>query len=107
MNARSWMRVAIGVLSIAILGAIGWPWVAISIGAASYPTTASGEAANVVIAGPDAYATLADRGFAIFDLATHKQIAIVAPPAGSGSVDDLAVADGLLFVLDARPPGHL
>jgi hypothetical protein len=33
--------------------------------------------------------------------------AVLAPGEGAGSVDDLALADGLLFALDARAPGHL
>jgi hypothetical protein len=85
----------------------GWPWVALAVHASSYPVTASGETANVVIADRVAYATRADRGFEVIDVATQKRFAFVPPPSGSESVDDLSVADHFLFALDARPPGHL
>src|SRR5258705_8772507 len=102
-----WIRIAGAALIAVVLAIFGWPWVALGVHAASYPVTGSGEAANVVIAGSTAYATLADRGFAILDVASGRRLAMVPPPAGSESVDDLATADGLLFALDARPPGHL
>src|SRR5262245_23830663 len=82
-------------------------WVSLATHAASYRTTATGEAGNVVIHGPFAYATLAEQGLVLEDLETGTTVARIPPPAGSGSVDDLAVADALLFVLDARPPGAL
>lgn len=88
-------------------GASGCAWVALGFSSASYRTTKSGESANVVISGTTAYGTLADRGFEIVDLNHSERRRTIAPPAGSESVDDLAVADGFLFALDARKPGHL
>jgi hypothetical protein len=82
-------------------------WVSLASHAASYRATAAGEAGNVVIYGPYAYSTLAEQGLALTALATGQAVARVPPPAGSQSIDDLAVADGLLFVLDARAPGFL
>ena len=82
-------------------------WVALGISSARYRTTGSSESANVVISGWTAYGTLADRGLEIVDLNHPGQGRRVPPPADSESVDDLAVADGFLFVLDARKPGHL
>ena len=101
---RRW--IAAGVL---VLGASGWGcgWVALGYNSARYPTTAAGESANVVISGTTAYGSLAERGLEVVDLTTARRIRTLSPPAGSESIDDLAVADGLLFVLDARPPGHL
>lgn len=101
------IRVAIGAVALAVFAFFAWPWVALGMHAASYPVTESGEAANVVIDGTLAYATRADRGFEVLDAATGTHVAFVRPPAGSESVDDLAAADGFLFALDARPPGHL
>ncbi len=72
-----------------------------------YETTESGEASNVVVVGDYAYAALAGKGLGIHESATGRRIALVPPPPGTLSVDDLAAADGLLFVLDARKPGFL
>jgi hypothetical protein len=85
----------------------GWPWLALAWYAATYPVTAAGESANVVVDGSLAFATLGERGFEVADAATGAVLATLPPPPGSESVDDLAVAGRFLFVLDARPPGHL
>jgi len=96
---------------LAALASVIWltscNWVSLATHAASYRTTVAGEAGNVVIHGPFAYATLAEQGLSLTALATSETVARFPPPAGSGSVDDLCVADDLLFVLDARPPGFL
>lgn len=97
MRTRSIIGAAIAIVLIVILGR---PWIALARGSSSYRVTQSGETANVVMVGDTAIATLAERGFSVSNR-------IIAPPKGSESVDDLAVADGFLFVLDARPPGHL
>jgi hypothetical protein len=92
---------------MAVTAASGCAWVALGVSSATYRKTKSGESANVVISGTTAYGTLADRGFEIVDLNHPERRRTIAPPAGSESVDDLAVADGFLFALDARKPGHL
>lgn len=61
---------------------------------------------NVVVANGRAYAALGAPGYAIVDLAT-RTFSVMPEPAGSGSVDDLAIADGLLFLLDADGAGRL
>jgi hypothetical protein len=81
--------------------------VALGYNAVRYRTTRTGESANVVIHGTTAYGTLAERGFEVVDLTDPARRRTIPPPAGSESIDDLAVADGLLFALDARRPGHL
>jgi len=98
---------AISAVVVAVLAVCAPPWIALAYHAASYPVTKSGEAANVVVDGAFAYASLAECGFEIVDTDSGKILGVVAPPPNSESVDDLAIADGLLFVLDARPPGHL
>lgn len=68
---------------------------------------AAGAAANVVATDRLAYAALGAEGIAIHEIATGRRLALVAPLAGMESVDDLALADGWLFALDARAPGRL
>ncbi|MFO0581951.1 MAG: hypothetical protein U0229_06750 [Anaeromyxobacter sp.] len=71
------------------------------------PTAGRGEAVNLALAGDLAYVALGEAGLGIYDLEARRMVAVLAPEAGAGSVDDLAVADGLLFALDARTPGYL
>jgi hypothetical protein len=93
-------------LAAAALALAGCDWIGLGWGAAMYPTTADGMPANVVAAGGFAYATGGSDGIEIIDLAAPSMRRVVAPARGT-TVDDLAVADGLLFALDARPPGSV
>ena len=85
----------------------GRDWLQLAANAISYPTTSRGEAANLVVRDSVAFVTLAEAGVGIVNAATGRRTAVIAPPAGSGSADDLALRDNLLFVLDARSPGAL
>lgn len=86
----------------------GCAWIGLTWGALTYPTTQAGETANVVSDGTWAYATRGAAGLEILDLAAQPPLRKFVPlPVGLESADDLALADGLLFVLDARAPGHL
>lgn len=103
--ARMWLAVGAVLLVVAVI--LGRPWIALAYSAATYPVTRAGEAVNVVIDGRLAFVSLGERGFEIVDTASGNVLEIVPPPTPSGSVDDLAIAGTFLFVLDARPPGHL
>ncbi len=97
-----------GVFLILLASAVsGCNWIATAKNALTYQTVARGEAANLAILDSLAYATLAEDGLAIIDARSGRRLATLAPPPGFESVDDVAVADGFLFVLDARGPGHL
>lgn len=61
---------------------------------------------NVVLHGGFAYAARGTAGLAVMDLFTRRAVTI-PPPAGSGRVDDVDVADGLLFLLDGGFAGRL
>ncbi|HEY6141502.1 MAG TPA: hypothetical protein VI670_27405 [Thermoanaerobaculia bacterium] len=103
MSVRRIVFLVVALLAIAA----GWRWLALAWGAATYPVTPSGDAANVVVAGSMAFAALGERGVEIADAATGAVLGTFPPPPGSESIDDLAAAGGFLFALDARPPGHL
>ncbi|MCI0707278.1 MAG: hypothetical protein L0Y80_07335 [Ignavibacteriae bacterium] len=82
-------------------------WIAVTYNAIGYPTTERGEYANVAVAETTAYATLAEDGLEVVDLRDPQRRVKILPPVGSGSIDDIAIADGFLFLLDAREPGYL
>ena len=103
---RTMSSIAVVLLVILVIVG-GWPWLALGWYAATYPVTSVGETANVAINGSMAFATLGEHGFEIADAGTGTMLGTFPPPPGSESVDDLAIADRLLFLLDARPPGHL
>jgi hypothetical protein len=104
------LRFAHALRAVALTGGAltlgGCGWLGLGWGALTYPTTRSGEVANVVAHGEFAYATRGAAGIEVIEPASGHRHAI-ALPASLGSADDLAAADGLLFVLDAREPGQL
>jgi hypothetical protein len=95
--------IAGGTLLAALAAHFGWPWAALGWHARSYPIGG----ANVVLAGSTAFASRAEGGFAVVDVASGRTVTEIPPPQGSESVDDLALAGRFLFALDANPPGHL
>ena len=106
MNRRTLAILAsTAIAAVAIF--FGRPWLALGYHALSYPVTGAADAANVIIDGTTVFASRANRGFEIINIPTGKILNTVAPPSGSESVDDLAVADHFLFTLDARTPGKL
>lgn len=97
-------------MKCAIVSAValaGCNWVSLGANAVTYETLAPGDAGNIVVAESRAYVTLGDSGIAVLDARSGRRTAVIPPPDGLQSVDDLAVADGLLFALDARKPGAL
>ncbi|MGQ0585664.1 MAG: hypothetical protein ACT4PK_00470 [Gammaproteobacteria bacterium] len=95
------------IVGVQALALGGCAWLSLSWGAFSYPTTQRGEAANVAVSGDWAYVTRGGLGLEVVRAGRDARSRVIMPPPGLDSVDDVAVADGLLFVLDARAPGHL
>ena len=105
---RSEGRAALLLLVLAPLPLLGaCAWIGLTWGALNYPVTRTGETANVVSDGAWAYATRGAAGLEILSLRGEPVRRYRELPFGLDSADDLALADGLLFVLDAQPPGHL
>lgn len=100
MNRTTWLLVAITTAS----GACNW--VSLATNSFNYRTAQRGEASNLAARGVLVYATLADDGLAVVDARTGRTLTTVVPGGGE-SVDDIAIADDVLFALDARPPGHV
>jgi hypothetical protein len=94
-----------GTLAAALaLGGCGWP--GLIAGALTTPTSVDDASTNVAIASGVAYVARSTRGIERIDLADGKR-SLTSPPTPVDRIDDVAVSDGLLFALDATPPGHL
>ena len=100
--ARAPLAVALG--CALILGGCGWG--SLIAGALNTPTSVAEASSNVAIANGVAYVAHSTQGIERIDLATGRRT-LTAPPMPVDRIDDVAVADGLLFALDATPPGHL
>jgi hypothetical protein len=94
-------------LAVWCLVAASCDWVSLATHALTYEQVARGEAANVALHDTLLYATAADDGLTITALASGATLGRMLPAVGTQSIDDLAIADSLLFVLDAVTPGHL
>ncbi|MGH7644032.1 MAG: hypothetical protein ACREMR_00465, partial [Gemmatimonadales bacterium] len=97
----------LGGAALAALVASACNWVSLAKNSLTYRDIQRGEAANVAVLDTLIYATQAQDGLAIVGAGSGATLATLPPPGGSESVDDLAIAGDLLFVLDAREPGHL
>ncbi len=101
------MRLKIVIVFLLASAISFWDWVSLAYHAFGYPISDTGAATNVVLHGDYAYTGLAEQGLGVYKISTQQQILSLPPPTGSGSIDDVAVADGWLFGLDARTPGTL
>lgn len=108
MDRRSRHRARpLGGAALAALVASACNWVSLAKNSLTYRDIQRGEAANLAVFDALIYATRAQDGLAIVGAGSGTTLATLPPPAGSESVDDVATAGNLLFVLDARAPGHL
>jgi hypothetical protein len=84
-------------------------WIALGWNAWGYPVAEPALRTAVVVDGPVAYLAAGMDGIEVLSLVSAGGTAVgaVALPADFDRVDDLALADRLLFALDATPPGHL
>ena len=94
-----------GVLATLLVGACDW--ISLAVNSLTYGEVQRGEVANLAVHDSVAFATLAEDGLEIVDIRSGRTMDTVPPPAGSESVDDIAISGDLAFVLDARAPGHL
>ncbi len=94
-------------VSVALLLLAGCNWLSLAKNALTYPTLKRGDASNLVATDSLLYVAKGEDGLAVVDARTGKDVAMLLPPAGSESVDDVAIDGMLLFLLDAREPGHV
>jgi hypothetical protein len=104
-------RVLVGLtcaaLALGLAALAGHRWLALGWNAWRYPTAKAAARTHVVVDGGHAYVAAGAEGIEVVDLATPGRRRLVPPVAPADRIDDLAVADGWLFALDATPPGHL
>lgn len=100
---RRLAALAIGV-SLALLG---HRWIALGWSAARYPTATASDRTQVVVSGERAYVAAGAAGFEVVDLSRRNRPLRVPPQPPANRVDDLALAGGWLFALDATSPGNL
>jgi hypothetical protein len=92
--------------ALALIGLLGHRWLALGWNAWHYPVAARSARTQVVVSGSLAYIAAGADGIEVADLKSGTR-RLVAPAAPGDRIDDLAIADGWLFALDATPPGHL
>src|SRR5690349_10731235 len=104
---NGWHILMGGALAMILAASLGHRWLALGWNASHYPVAASSARTQIVVDGAHAYIAAGAEGIEVIDLATQKRRALVPPEAPADRVDDLALAEGWLFALDATPPGHL
>jgi len=92
--------------AMGLMALLGHRWLALGWNAWNYPTATPSARTQAVVAGGHLYVADGAEGIEAVDLTTQKR-QLVPPIAPADRIDDLASADGLLFALDATPPGHL
>lgn len=88
-------------------GVLARDWLALGWNAWSYPTAGASARTQVVIGGAHAYVAAGVDGIEVIDLASGQRRAVFAPSPPMDRIDDLAIADGWLFALDATAPGYV
>jgi hypothetical protein len=106
-RSRGLITPAFMILALGLAALLGHRWLALGWNAWHYPTAAPSARTQVVVDGGHAYLAAGAEGVEVVDLATQKRSNLVPPVAPADRIDDLAIADGWLFALDATPPGHL
>jgi len=101
---RVWLALAVLVVAVA---ALGHRWLVLGWQAWHYAVAAPSARTQVVVDGDRAYVAAGADGIEIVDLRAAQRVALVPVPRPADRIDDVAVANGWLFALDATPPGHL
>lgn len=93
--------------ALGLAALLGHRWLALGWNAWHYPTAARSTRTQIIVDGDRAYIAAGSDGIEVIDLTTRERRTLVPPVAPADRIDDLALADGWLFALDATPPGHL
>jgi hypothetical protein len=105
--SRPWITLACAALVLGLAALLGRRWLALGWNAWDYPAAAPSARTQAVLDGGLAYIAAGADGIEIVDLATRERRRLLPPVAPADRIDDMAIADGWLFALDATPPGYL
>jgi LVIVD repeat-containing protein len=94
-------------LAMGLAALLGHRWLALGWDAWHYPTATPLARTQIVVNGGHAYVAAGADGIEVIDLPARKRRMLLPPAAPIDRIDDLAIADGWLFALDATPPGYL
>jgi len=94
-------------LALGLAALLGHRWLALGWNAWHYPAASPSARTQAVLAGGHAYLAAGAGGIEVVDPATQERRTLVPPEAPADRIDDLAIAGGWLFALDATPPGYL
>ena len=103
-SSRVWLAILVVVAAIAVFG---HRWLVLGWQAWHYAVAAPKARTQLVVDGDRAYVAAGVDGIEVVDLLAAQRVALVPVPPPADRIDDLVVADGWLFALDATPPGHL
>ncbi|HXT21608.1 MAG TPA: hypothetical protein VN923_12730, partial [Thermoanaerobaculia bacterium] len=95
------------VVALILVTLLGRRWIVLGWNAWRYETAAPTDRTQLVVDGGRAYVAAGVDGIEVVDVASAKRVGLAAPVAPADRIDDLAIAEGWLFALDATPPGHL
>jgi LVIVD repeat len=105
--SRGRVTLTCAALALGLAALLGRRWLVLGWNASHYPTAAPSARTQVVVDRGHAYVAAGAEGIEIVDLASQERRMLLPPDARVDRIDDLAIADGWLFALDATPPGHL
>src|SRR5918996_2539859 len=106
-RSRGLLTVACAAAALGLIALLGHRWLALGWNAWHYPIAAPSARTQAVVDRNYAYVAAGADGIEVIDLATQERRRLVPPQAPADRIDDLAIAGGWLFALDATPPGHL
>lgn len=106
MRDRSAVLLAAIVLA-ALAAAAARDWLALAWNAWNYPSATAHARTQIAIGQDRAYIAAGIDGIEMIGLSRKRPLTLLGPVAPLDRIDDLVIADGFLFALDATPPGHL
>lgn len=100
-------RITISAVLGVLAALLGHRWLALGWNAWHYAVATPSARTQVVVDGSHGYVAAGADGIEVIDLTANKRSILLPPESPADRIDDLALAGGRLFALDATPPGHL
>src|SRR5215213_679631 len=104
---RRRFKFLIAILVVALLAVAARDWLVLAWQAWDYPIATPHARTQIAVTRDYVYISAGVDGIEVVNLASAQPHALLSPPAPLDRIDDVAIADGLLFALDATAPGFL